>query len=78
MAVVDEKFVKVSLKQYLDKGKWIVLLFYPFDFTFVSEHMHRLHPARPVLSVRFSRPRPLSLRSFCVLLPLIFSLQLPH
>jgi alkyl hydroperoxide reductase subunit AhpC len=35
MAVVDEKFVKVSLKQYLDKGKWIVLLFYPFDFTFV-------------------------------------------
>ena len=76
MAVVDEKFVKVSLKQYLDKSKWIVLLFYPFDFTFVSEHMRRLQPARPVLSVRFSRP--LSLLSFCVLLPLIFSLQLPH
>jgi len=33
MAVVDEKFEKISLQDYL--GKWIVLLFYPFDFTYV-------------------------------------------
>jgi len=32
-AVVDQKFVDVSLSDYL--GKWFVLLFYPFDFTFV-------------------------------------------
>ncbi|DAZ99964.1 TPA: hypothetical protein N0F65_008771 [Lagenidium giganteum] len=32
-AVVDEKFKKISLKDY--KGKWLVLFFYPFDFTFV-------------------------------------------
>jgi alkyl hydroperoxide reductase subunit AhpC len=34
-AVVGDKFESVSLKQYLDAGKWIVLFFYPFDFTFV-------------------------------------------
>jgi len=33
-SVVDEKFVKLSLGDYLKKG-WVVLLFYPFDFTFV-------------------------------------------
>ncbi|KAJ0407648.1 hypothetical protein P43SY_010189 [Pythium insidiosum] len=32
-AVVNEKFEKVSLSDY--KGKWLVLFFYPFDFTFV-------------------------------------------
>jgi len=35
MAVVNEQFEKISLDQYLDQGKWVVLLFYPFDFTFV-------------------------------------------
>ncbi|KAG8469574.1 hypothetical protein KFE25_006029 [Diacronema lutheri] len=34
-AVVGDKFETVSLKQYLDAGKWTVLFFYPFDFTFV-------------------------------------------
>jgi cytochrome oxidase Cu insertion factor (SCO1/SenC/PrrC family) len=33
MAVVEEKFQKVKLKDYL--GKWVVLFFYPFDFTYV-------------------------------------------
>uniref|UniRef100_A0A7S4LLZ3 thioredoxin-dependent peroxiredoxin n=1 Tax=Eutreptiella gymnastica TaxID=73025 RepID=A0A7S4LLZ3_9EUGL len=32
-AVVDEKFVDVSSKDYA--GQWLVLFFYPFDFTFV-------------------------------------------
>lgn len=32
-AVVDEKFTKISLSDY--KDKWLVLFFYPFDFTFV-------------------------------------------
>uniref|UniRef100_A0AAV1U4X2 thioredoxin-dependent peroxiredoxin n=1 Tax=Peronospora matthiolae TaxID=2874970 RepID=A0AAV1U4X2_9STRA len=32
-AVVNEKFEKVSLSDY--KGKWLILMFYPFDFTFV-------------------------------------------
>merc|ERR1712086_191866 len=32
-AVVDKKFVHVSLDDY--KGKYLVLLFYPFDFTYV-------------------------------------------
>jgi peroxiredoxin len=32
-AVVGDKFQTVSLKQYLDAGKWMVLFFYPFDFT---------------------------------------------
>ncbi|KUF98250.1 Ras-related protein RABE1d [Phytophthora nicotianae] len=32
-AVVNEKFEKVSLSDY--KGKWLILFFYPFDFTFV-------------------------------------------
>jgi len=34
-AVIDEKFAKVSLEQYTKAGKWVVLLFYPYDFTFV-------------------------------------------
>jgi len=32
-AYVNGKFKKVSLKDY--KGKWLVLFFYPLDFTFV-------------------------------------------
>ncbi|CAI5734844.1 unnamed protein product [Hyaloperonospora brassicae] len=32
-AVVNEKFEKVSLSDY--QGKWLILFFYPFDFTFV-------------------------------------------
>jgi len=36
MAVMpDRSFAKVSLSDYLRAGKWVVLLFYPFDFTFV-------------------------------------------
>ena len=31
--MVDEKFTRISLDDY--KGKWLVLFFYPFDFTFV-------------------------------------------
>jgi len=44
-AVVGEDFKKVSLNDY--KGKYVVLVFYPFDFTYVcptelisfSEHL---------------------------------------
>ena len=32
-SVVGEKFERLSLSSY--KGKWVALLFYPFDFTFV-------------------------------------------
>ena len=32
-AVVDQEFKEISLSQY--KGKYVVLLFYPLDFTFV-------------------------------------------
>lgn len=32
-AVVDGGFKEVSLSEY--KGKWVVLFFYPLDFTFV-------------------------------------------
>ncbi len=32
-AVENEKFVKMSSEEF--KGKWVVLLFYPFDFTYV-------------------------------------------
>ncbi|KAG2781307.1 hypothetical protein JG687_00001662 [Phytophthora cactorum] len=32
-AVINEKFEKLSLSDY--KGKWLILFFYPFDFTFV-------------------------------------------
>ena len=31
--IVDEKFKDVSLDEY--KGKWVVLFFYPLDFTFI-------------------------------------------
>lgn len=34
-AVLNDKFIDVSLKSYADEGKWTVLLFYPFDYTFV-------------------------------------------
>lgn len=34
-SVIEGEFVKISLEQYLKAGKWVVLLFYPFDFTFV-------------------------------------------
>jgi len=33
-AVINQKFAKVSLSDYLKEG-WVVLLFYPYDFTFV-------------------------------------------
>ena len=33
MGVVGQKFERIKLEDYL--GKWIVLFFYPFDFTFV-------------------------------------------
>jgi len=32
-AVVDQEFKEISLSSY--KGKWVVLFFYPLDFTFV-------------------------------------------
>ena len=34
-AVVDGKFEEVSLSDYVNAGKYVVLFFYPFDFTFV-------------------------------------------
>ncbi len=32
-AVIDGKIIEVSLNDYL--GKWVLLFFYPSDFTFV-------------------------------------------
>ncbi|CAE7749358.1 PRDX3 [Symbiodinium microadriaticum] len=34
-AVMNEQFIDVSLSQYIEQKQWTVLLFYPFDFTFV-------------------------------------------
>lgn len=34
-AVVDGEVKEVSLDDYLNKGKYVVLFFYPLDFTFV-------------------------------------------
>jgi len=34
-AVLNDKFIDVKLSDYHAEGKWTVLLFYPFDFTFV-------------------------------------------
>lgn len=34
-AVMDDKFVDVSLTNYIDQHLWTVLLFYPYDYTFV-------------------------------------------
>ena len=34
-AVLNDKFVDITLDQYVKEGKWTVLLFYPFDYTFV-------------------------------------------
>ena len=34
-AVIDDGFVDINFKDYQDAGKWTVLLFYPFDYTFV-------------------------------------------
>ena len=33
--VINDKFIDINLQSYLDQNKWTVLLFYPFDFTFV-------------------------------------------
>jgi len=34
--VIDDQFVDINLQSYISAGKWVVLLFYPFDYTFVS------------------------------------------
>jgi alkyl hydroperoxide reductase subunit AhpC len=34
-AVFDDAFLDVKLSDYAAKGEWTVLLFYPFDYTFV-------------------------------------------
>jgi alkyl hydroperoxide reductase subunit AhpC len=34
-AVLHDKFINVKLSDYAAKNMWSVLLFYPFDFTFV-------------------------------------------
>ena len=31
---IQNKFKKISLSSYLKKGKWVILFFYPADFTF--------------------------------------------
>jgi len=30
----ENKFGQISLSQFIKKGKWVVLFFYPADFTF--------------------------------------------
>ena len=47
-AVLNDKFVDITLDQFIKEAKWTVLLFYPFDYTFVcpteiisfSDHNH--------------------------------------
>ena len=34
-AVLNDDFTKVALSDYTSAGKWLVLFFYPFDYTFV-------------------------------------------
>jgi alkyl hydroperoxide reductase subunit AhpC len=34
-AVLDDDFIDIRLQDHIDSGKWTVLLFYPFDYTFV-------------------------------------------
>lgn len=34
-ALVGREFKTISLQEYLSQGKWVVLFFYPKDFTFV-------------------------------------------
>lgn len=34
-ALTGRDFTEVRLREYLDQGKWVVLFFYPKDFTFV-------------------------------------------
>ena len=34
-AVLNDKFVDITLDQFIKEAKWTVLLFYPFDYTFV-------------------------------------------
>lgn len=34
-AVINDKFINVALDDYINAKKWTVLLFYPFDYTFV-------------------------------------------
>ena len=39
-AVVDQEFKEVTLSSY--RGKYVVLFFYPLDFTFVCDGDHGL------------------------------------
>jgi len=34
-SVLNDEFVDIDLQNNIDQGKWTVLLFYPFDYTFV-------------------------------------------
>jgi hypothetical protein len=34
-AVIDDKFITINLNNYQNDGKWVILLFYPYDHTFV-------------------------------------------
>lgn len=42
-AVVDGVFEDISLSTLTSSGKWVVLLFYPMDFTFVCKPSHILN-----------------------------------
>lgn len=34
-AVINDRFIDISLQDYQNENQWAVLLFYPFDYTFV-------------------------------------------
>jgi Na+-transporting methylmalonyl-CoA/oxaloacetate decarboxylase gamma subunit len=34
-AVINDQFINVALDDYIAQKQWTVLLFYPFDYTFV-------------------------------------------
>ena len=54
-AVIDETFVEVKLNDY--EGEWLVLMFYPFDFTFVCPTEVT---AMPMISAAHDVTQPLS------------------
>ena len=39
-AVLNDKFINIALDDYISKKQWTILLFYPFDYTFVCPVCH--------------------------------------
>ena len=69
--------MQVSLKDYLAQGKYVVLFFYPLDFTFVCPTGEFLKAMQPFISVNIT-PRFLTFilamprcpRNYCLQRPI--------